>query len=155
MTERDGLPHPGEHLRLHPLQYNRCPKTKKYGPNDKTDQTSKNRLSDEEIANLSDAEFKTLVIRVLTEMIEYRCKIEEEVKVMQSEIKKNIQGTNYESKETGTQINGLDQKEEINIQSEENEETRIQKSEERLRNLWDNFKCSNNQIMVPEGEEEE
>ena len=52
---------------------------------------------------------------MLTEMIEYRCKIEEEVKVMQSEIKKNIQGTNCESKETGTQINGLEQKEEINI----------------------------------------
>ena len=39
---------------------------------------------------------------------------------------------------------------------EENEETRIQKNEERLRNLWDNFKLSNIQIIgVPEGEEEE
>ena len=47
----------------------------------------KTELSDEEIANLSDAEFKTLVIRMLTEMIEYRCKIEEKVKAMQSEIK--------------------------------------------------------------------
>ena len=35
-------------------------------------------LSEEKIANLSDAEFKTLVIRMLTEMIEYRCKKEEE-----------------------------------------------------------------------------
>ena len=35
---------------------------------------------------------------------------------MQSEIKKNIQGTNSEQKETGTQINDLEQKEEINIQ---------------------------------------
>ena len=43
----------------------------------------------------------------------------------------------------GTHINGLDQKEEINNQSELNEETRIQKNEERLRNLQDNFKCSN------------
>ena len=42
-----------------------------------------------EIANLSDAEFKTLVIRMLTEMIEYGRKIKEEVKAMQSEIKKN------------------------------------------------------------------
>ena len=63
----------------------------------------------------SDAEFKTLVIRMLTEMIEYGCKIEEEVKAMQSEIKKNIQGTNSEEKETGTQINDLEKKEEINI----------------------------------------
>ena len=44
--------------------------------------------------------------------------------------------------ETGTQINDLEQKEEINIQPEQNEETRIQKNEERLRDLWDNFKCS-------------
>ena len=75
---------------------------------------------------------------------------------MQSEIKKNIQGTNSEGKETGTQINDLEQKEEINIQLEQNEETRIQKNEERLRNLQDNFKCSNIRIIgVPEGEEEE
>ena len=56
------------------------------------------------------------------------------MKVIQHEIKENIQGTNSEGKETGTQINSLDQKEEINIQPEQNERTRIQKSEERLRN---------------------
>ena len=51
--------------------------------------------------------------------------------------------------------NRAEQKEEINIQPEQNEE-RIQKNEERLRNLWDNFKHSNTQIIgVPEGEEEE
>ena len=65
---------------------------------------------------------------------------------MKSEIKKNVHGTNNEGKETGTQINGLDQK----------EETRIQKNGERLRNLWDNFKCSNIQIIgLPESEEDE
>ena len=58
-------------------------------------------------------------------MVEYGCKIEEKVKAMQSEIKKNIQGTNSDGKETGTQINDLKQKEEINIQAEHNEETRI------------------------------
>ena len=39
-------------------------------------------LSDEEIANLSDAQFKTLVIRMLTELFEDGCKIEEEVKAV-------------------------------------------------------------------------
>ena len=62
---------------------------------------------------------------------------------IQSEIKENIQGAKSEGKETGTHINYLDQKEEINIRAEYNEETRIQKNEERLRNLWDNFKYSN------------
>ena len=47
-------------------------------------------------------------------------------------------------------LNDMEQKEEINIQLEQNEETKIQKNEERLR---DNFKCSNIQIIgVPEGE---
>ena len=64
------------------------------------------QVSDEELANLSDAEFKTLVIRMLTEMVEYGRKIEERVnQVMQREIKKNTQGTNGEGKEIGTQIN--------------------------------------------------
>ena len=33
------------------------------------------QLSNEEIANLSDAQFKTLVIRMLTELIDYGCKV--------------------------------------------------------------------------------
>ena len=62
---------------------------------------------------------------------------------------------NSEEKEIRTQINDLDQQEEINSQLEQNEEMRIQKNE-RLRNLWDNFKCYNTWIIgVPEGEEEE
>ena len=79
---------------------------------------------------------------MLTEMVECGSKIKEEVKAMQSEIKKNIQGTNSERKETGTQINNLDQKEEINIQLDQERKTRTLKNEERLRNLQDNFKCS-------------
>ena len=49
---------------------------------------------------------------MLTEMVQYGCKIEEEVKAMQSEMKENVQGTNSDGKETGTQINGLEQKKE-------------------------------------------
>ena len=81
--------------------------------------------------DLSDAAFKMLVIRMLTEVTVYSCKIKEEVTTMQSEIKKNIQGTKGEGKEIGTQINDLKQKEEINIQPEQNEETIIKKNEEK------------------------
>ena len=89
-------------------------------------------------------------------MVEYGHKREEKVKAMKIKIKENAQGTNSEGKETRTQINGLDQKEEINVQPEQNEETRIQKNEERLRNLQDTFKCSNILIIgVPEREEEQ
>ena len=97
-----GLPHPGKYPRLHPLLHNRPAETKKYGPNEITDQSSRKiQLSNEEIPNLSDAEFKTLVISMLTEMAEYGPKIEEKVKAMKGEIKENIHRTSSEGKETG------------------------------------------------------
>ena len=114
------------------------------------------QLSSEQIASLSDAQFKTLVIRMLTELVEFGRKLDEKMKAMLRETKENVWGTNSDGKETGTQINGVDQKEERNIQPEQNEETTIQKNEERLRNPQDIFKCSNIRIIgVPEGEEEE
>ena len=76
-------------------------------------------LNETETANLSDAEFKTLGIRMLTQMIEYRCKIEEEMKAMQIEIEKFIWGTNSEGKEARIQINNLEHKEEIKSTSTE------------------------------------
>ena len=110
------------------------------------------QLSNEEIANLSEAEFKTLVIRMLIELVEYAHELEKKMKVMKSEIKENVRRTNSDGKVTGTQINGVDQK---SIQPEQNEETRIQNNEERLGNVQDVFKHSNIQIIrVPEGEEE-
>ena len=101
------------------------------------------QLSEEEIANLSDAQFKTLVIKTLTELVESVRKVDEKMKPMLRETKENVQGTNSDEKETGSQINGVDQKEERNIQLEKNEETRIRKNEERLRNLQDILKRSN------------
>ena len=123
------------------------------------------QLSNKKITNLSDAQFKTMVIRKLTELIEFGCKLDEKMKAMLRETKENVQGTNSGAKETGTQINSVDEKEETNIQPqkkeeikiqpEKNEETRIQKNEEMLRNLQGIFKCSNIRITgVPEGEEE-
>ena len=70
---------------------------------------------------------------MLTELVEYGCKLEEKMRAILSE--KNVQGTNGERKETRTQINGVEQKEETNIQPEQNEEPRIQKNEERFTNL--------------------
>ena len=76
---------------------------KKNGPNERTDKVPKKiQLSNEEITNLSDAQFKTLVIRMLTKMVEYGCKMEEKVKAMQSEMKRNVQGTNSKGKEIWT-----------------------------------------------------
>ena len=63
------------------------------------------QLSSERIANLYDAQFKTLVIKTLTELVE-------KMTAMLRETKENVQRTNSDAKETGTQINGVDQKEE-------------------------------------------
>ena len=93
-------------------------------------------LSDEEIANLSDGEFKALVIKMLKELTELGGK----VKDTQNEIQQNIQGTNRDKKETRIQSNDLEQKEEINIHLDQNKVTRIQKNEERLSILWDNLR---------------
>ena len=54
------------------------------------------QLSEEEIANLSDAQFKTLVIKTLTELVEFGRKLDEKMKAMLSEIKENVQGTNQQ-----------------------------------------------------------
>ena len=62
---------------------------KKYGPNKRTYQNARKRLSEMEIANLSDTDFKTLVIRMLRELNEYGKYIREEMKAILSEIKKN------------------------------------------------------------------
>ena len=70
------------------------------------------QLSDEEIANLLDAQFKTLVIKTITELVEFVQKLDEKMKAMLRETKQNVQGTNSDAKETETQINGVDQKEE-------------------------------------------
>ena len=92
---------------------------------------------------------------MLTEMVECGYKIEEEVKAMQSEIKKNIQGTNSEGKETGTQINDLEWRKKETFNQNRMKKQELKKNE-KLRNLWNNFKCSNIQIVwVPEGEEED
>ena len=89
--------------------------------------TPKIELSNKEIANLSNEEFKALVIRKLIELVEFGHKLDEKMKAMLSEVKESVQGTNSDRKKTGTEINGVDQNEERNIQPEKTEETRIQK----------------------------
>ena len=59
------------------------------------------QLSSEQIANLSDAQFKTLVIRTLTELVAFGRKPDEKMKPMLRETKENVQGTNRDGKELG------------------------------------------------------
>ena len=73
-------------------------KKKKAQIKEKIKALEKIHLSDEEIANLPDAKFKTLIIRMLTEMVECCHKREERVKAMKSEIQENAEITRMERK---------------------------------------------------------
>ena len=70
---------------------------------------------------------------MLTELIELGRKMKEQMKDIKNEIKQNIQGTYNDRKETRIQSNDLEQKEEMNIQPDQNEETRIKKMK---RGFW-------------------
>ena len=73
-----------------------------------------------EISNLSDAEFKTLVVRMLKELSEdlnSTKKIQSETKDTLMEIKNNLQGNNSRVDEAKNLINDLEHKEAKNIQS--------------------------------------
>ena len=63
---QSGLPCPGEYLRLCPLYVTGAPKQRNLAQMKEQIETPGKKISDDEIANLSDAEFKTLVIRMLT-----------------------------------------------------------------------------------------
>ena len=92
-------------------------------------------LNETEITNLSDAELRTLVIRMLKELLEYSNNIKEDMKVILGKIKKNSRAAKCEGKEAGIQINHLEQKEGLNSYPEQKEETRIHKNEESIRVL--------------------
>ena len=58
--------------------------------------TPEKELNKIEITNLSDAEYKTLVIKMFKKLIEYGNNIKEEMKVRLSKIKKNLGGAKSE-----------------------------------------------------------
>ena len=109
----------------------------------KTPQKELNRMG---ISNLSDAELKTLVIRMLKELSEDLNsikKIQSEMKDTPIEIKNNLQENNSRVDEAENQINDLELKGAKNNQSEQQEEKIINKKEDSVSSLWDNFKHSN------------
>ena len=116
------------------------------------------QLSNEEIANLSNTQFQTLVIRMLQEFTGYFNSIKKTtaaMKVALCEIKKNLQGTNSDRKETGTQSTVWSKRKKETFNQNRVKKQEFKKNEERFRNLQDIFKHSNNRIIgLPEGEEE-
>ena len=122
--------------------------------------TPEKELNKMEMSNLSDAEFKTLVIRMLKEISEDLSsikKIQSETKDTLIEIKNNLQRNNSTVDEAENQINDLEHKEEKEKNTTQNKNKKESKNNEySISSLWDNFKYSTICIIaVPEGEEKE
>ena len=132
-------------------------KTKKHGPDERTDQNSRKRTKQNGDKQSITAEFTTLFIILLKELSEdfnSIKKIQLEMKDSLTEIKNNLQGNNSRVDEAQNQINYLEHREPKKHQSEQ--EKRIKKPEDSVSSLWDNFNRSDIRIIgVPEGEEKE
>ena len=116
-------------------------------------------LNEIEISNLSDAEFKTLVIRMLKEISEdfnSIKKIQTETKDTLIEMKNNLQGNNSAVNKAKNQINDLEHQEAKTNQLNNKKKKEYKTTEYSVSSLWDTFKHSNIHIIgVPEGEEKE
>ena len=102
--------------------------------------TPEKELNKMEISNLSGAELKTLVIRMLKELSEELSSIKKtqsEMKDTLIKIKNTLQGNNSRVDEATNQINDMEHKEAKNNQSEQQEEKRIQKNKDSVSCHWD------------------
>ena len=144
------------------------------------EEVSETMLNEKEASQLSDIEFKELVIRKLNEFthnyqklqgkyneltpnyvnmkkeIETINKGQEEMKNTISELKNTVEGMKSRLDEAEDRISELEDKVEKNTQKEQEKEKRLRKNEEAIREMQDNKKCNNiRKIGIPEGEEEE
>ena len=115
-------------------------------------------LNEMEMSNLSDAEFKTLVIKMLKELSEDLSsikKIQSEMKDTLIEIKNNLQENNSREDEGENQINIWNIRKQKTTNCNKNKKE-SKENEDSVSSLWDNFKRSNICITgVPEREEKE
>ena len=121
--------------------------------------TPEKALDKMEISNLSDAEFKTLVIMMVKELSEdlgSLKKIQSETKDTLIEIKNNEQGNNSRVDEAKNQIKDLEHKETKKQPIRTTRRKKNPNNQDSVSNFWDNFKRSNIFITgVPEGTEKE
>ena len=108
--------------------------------------TPERQLNKMEISNLSDAEFKTLVIRMLKELSEELNsikKLQSEMKDLLTEIKNNLQGNNSRVDKAKNQTNDLEHREAKTTNQNNKKKKSKKKKEDIISSLWDNFNHSN------------
>ena len=113
-------------------------------------------LSEEEIVILSDAQFKTLVIKTLTELVEFIRKLDEKTKAMLKKQREMYREPIVMRRKLGLKSTVWTRRKKETPNQKRMKKQEFKKNEERLRNLQDILKRSNIRIIgVPEGEEEE
>ena len=134
---------------------------------------SQDQINEEEISNLPEKELRVTIVKMIRRLENRMEKIQEafntvnaitrdieEIKNKQTEmnntiteIKNTLEGTNSRITETEERISGLEDRM-VEITAEEQNKGKIKRIEERIRDLWNNIKCTNIQIIgVPEEEE--
>ena len=144
------------------------------------EEASERMLTEKEASQLSDTEFKAMVIRKLNELTENYQKLQgkyneltanyinmkkevetinkghEEMKNTISERKNTVEGIKSRLHEAEDWISEQEDKVQKNTQNEQEKGERLRKKEEGLRQIQDNMKHNNIHIVgIPEGEEEE
>ena len=127
-----------------------------------------NQTNEEEIGSLPEKEFRIMIVKMIQNLGNRREKIPEtfnkdleELKRKQTvmnntinEIKNSLEGINSRITEAEEQISDLEHKIVEITTTEQNKEKRMKRIEDSLRDIWDNIKHTNIQIIgVPEGEE--
>ena len=121
--------------------------------------------NEEEIGSLPEKEFRIMIVKKIQNLENRKEKIQEtsnkdleELKSKQTvmnntinEIKSFLEGINSRITEAGKRISDLEDNIVEITTAEQNKEKRMQRTEDSLRDIWDNIKCSNIRIIgVPE-----
>ena len=126
------------------------------------------QINEEEIGKLPEKEFRIMIIKMIKNLENKMQKIQEsinkdveelknkhaETSNAITEIKNTLEGINSRISETEEHISELEDRT-VEITSEEqNKVKRMKRTEDSLRNLWDNIKSTNIQIIGVREEEE-
>ena len=115
------------------------------------------QTNEEEIGSLPEKEFRIMIVKMIQNLGNRIDKIQdtfnkdlEEVKRKQTmknntinEIKNTLEGINSRITEAEEQISDLEDKVVEITTAEQNKEKRMKRTEDSLRDLWDNVKCTN------------
>ena len=126
------------------------------------------QINEEEIGKLTEKEFRIMIVKMTKNLENKTEKMQESInKDLEelknkhaeanntiTEIKNTLEGINSRISEAEERINELEDKMVEIISEEQNKAERMKRTEDSLRDLWDNFKCTNIQIIEVSEKEE-